>query len=412
MLSRSTRRLLNLHEYQSLGVFSKFGVGVPRFEYAKTPEEVEVCAKKITGNKANEKVVIKAQVLAGGRGMGYFKENGYKGGVKVANSPKEASDLSRNMIGNTLVTKQTGETGKPCNGVLVSEFFKISAEKYFAILMDRSFGGPVLIGSSKGGMSIEDVAAQYPDAIVKMPVDINKGLSQAQAREMAEKIGFAGETAVDSAVDTIMGLYKTFIDCDCTMVEINPLAELEDGRVVVSDAKVNFDDNASFRQKWIHDQRDRSQEDPREVEASKYDLNYIGLDGSVGCMVNGAGLAMATMDLLKLHGGSPANFLDVGGSAQADQITAAFSILDKDPKVKSILVNIFGGIMRCDIVAEGIVQASKQLGMKKPVVVRLVGTNVDKGKQIIKDSGMKIIAIDDLTKAAVKAVELSKSTTA
>jgi succinyl-CoA synthetase beta subunit len=241
-----------------------------------------------------------------------------------------------------------------------------------------------------------------------MPVDINQGLSRAQAREMAEKIGFVEETAADCAVETIMGLYKTFIDCDCTMIEINPLAELNDGRVVVSDAKVNFDDNAAFRQKWIHDQRDRTQEDPREVEASKYDLNYIGLDGSVGCMVNGAGLAMATMDLLKLHGGSPANFLDVGGSAQADQITAAFKILDQDPKVKSILVNIFGGIMRCDIVAEGIVQASKLLGMKKPVVVRLVGTNVDKGKKIIKDSRMSIYAIDDLTMAATKAVELAK----
>lgn len=408
MLSRVhvSKRFLHLHEYQSLGVFSKFGVGVPRFEYARSPAEVEQSANRITGGK-QEKVVVKAQVLAGGRGMGHFKENGYQGGVKVASSAHEAAEISANMIGKTLVTKQTGETGKPCNGVLVSEFFTISAEKYFAILMDRSFGGPVLIGSSRGGMSIEDVARDFPDAIVKMPIDINKGLSENQAREMAEKIGFMGE-ASDSAAETIMGLYKTFIDCDCTMVEINPLSELSDGRVVVCDAKVNFDDNADFRQKWIHEQRDRTQEDPREVEAAKYNLNYIGLDGSVGCMVNGAGLAMATMDLLNLHGGSPANFLDVGGSAQADQITAAFSILDKDPKVKSILVNIFGGIMRCDIVAEGIVQASRTLGMKKPVVVRLVGTNVDQGKKIIKDSGLNVIALDDLTKAAIKAVELAK----
>jgi succinyl-CoA synthetase beta subunit len=407
MLSRVNiaRRNLHLHEYQSLGVFSKFGVGVPRFEYATSPEGAEECAKRITGGK-NEKVVIKAQVLAGGRGLGHFKENGFKGGVKVCSGPKEASELSKNMIGKTLVTKQTGEAGKPCNGVLVSEFFTIAAEKYFAILMDRSFGGPVLVGSSKGGMSIEDVAHDYPDAIVKMPIDINSGLSRAQAQEMAEKIGFAGE-ACDAAVDTIMGLYKTFIDCDCTMVEINPLSELTDGRVVVCDAKVNFDDNAAFRQKWIHDQRDRSQEDPREVEAAKFDLNYIGLDGSIGCMVNGAGLAMASMDLLKLFGGNPANFLDVGGSAQADQITAAFKILDQDPKVKSILVNIFGGIMRCDVVAEGIVQASKVLGMKKPVVVRLVGTNVEKGKKIIADSGLKIYANDDLNAAAKKAVELA-----
>ena len=408
MLSRVkiARRYLHLHEYQSLGVFSKFGVGVPRFEYATSPEAAAECAKRITGGK-NEKVVIKAQVLAGGRGLGHFKENGFKGGVKVCANPQEVSELSKNMIGKTLVTKQTGEAGKPCNGVLVSEFFTIAAEKYFAILMDRSFGGPVLVGSSKGGMSIEDVAHEYPDAIVKMPVDINTGISSAQAREMAEKIGFAGE-ACDAAVETIMGLYKTFIDCDCTMVEINPLSELTDGRVVVCDAKVNFDDNAAFRQKWIHDQRDRSQEDPREVEAAKFDLNYIGLDGSIGCMVNGAGLAMATMDLLKLFGGNPANFLDVGGSAQADQITAAFKILDQDPKVKSILVNIFGGIMRCDVVAEGIVQASKVLGLKKPVVVRLVGTNVEKGKKIIADSGLKIYANDDLNAAAKKAVELAQ----
>lgn len=404
---RVSKRFLHLHEYQSLGVFSKFGVGVPRFAYAQSPEDVKVCAEKVTGGSEN-KVVIKAQVLAGGRGMGHFKENGFQGGVKVANNAKEAEEVARKMIGKTLVTKQTGAAGKPCNGVLVSEFFQIAAEKYFAILMDRSFGGPVLVGSSKGGMAIEDVAHDYPEAIVKIPVDINKGLTPAQAREMAEKIGFVEKAACDAAVRTILGLYKTFIDCDCTMVEINPLSELTDGRVVVCDAKVNFDDNAAFRQKWIHDQRDRSQEDAREVEAAKHDLNYIGLDGSIGCMVNGAGLAMATMDLLKLYGGSPANFLDVGGSAQADQITAAFQILDKDPKVKSILVNIFGGIMRCDVVAEGIVKASKTLGMKKPVVVRLVGTNVDQGKKIIKDSGLKIVALDDLNQAAVKAVELAK----
>jgi len=402
-----SKRYLHLHEYQSLGVFSKFGVGVPKFAYAHSPEEVQACAERITASTTDKKVVIKAQVLAGGRGMGHFKENGFQGGVKVAGNAKEAAEVSRNMIGNTLITKQTGAAGKPCNGVLVSEFFKISAEKYFAILMDRSFGGPVLVGSSKGGMAIEDVAHDFPDAIVKMPVDIKKGISREQAREMAEKIGFNGKAA-DAAVDTILALYKTFIDCDCTMVEINPLSELSDGRVVVCDAKVNFDDNAAFRQKWIHDQRDRTQEDPREVEAAKYDLNYIGLDGSIGCMVNGAGLAMATMDLLKLYGGSPSNFLDVGGSAQADQITAAFKILDQDPKVKSVLVNIFGGIMRCDVVAEGIVQASKLLGLKKPVVVRLVGTNVEQGKKIIKDSGLKIVALDDLTQAAIKAVELAR----
>ncbi|KAF4672629.1 beta' subunit [Perkinsus olseni] len=395
-------RHLNLHEHQSLGVFKKYGVCVPHGYYAKTPEEAEQFAKELGGGD----VVVKAQVLAGGRGRGYFKENGFQGGVHIVKNPIEAKDLASKMIGKTLVTKQTGEAGKPCNGVFLSERFQIATEKYFAILMDRSFGGPVMVGSKYGGMSIEDVAAEHPDAIIKIPVDINSGISDGEAREMAEKIGFEGEI-VDEAVIAIKALYETFRQSDCTMVEINPLAETKDGRVMVCDAKVNFDDNAQFRQEEVHALRDRTQEDPREVAASEWDLNYIGLDGNIGCMVNGAGLAMATMDLLSLKGGSPANFLDVGGSAQADQVKAAFEILENDPKVKSILVNIFGGIMRCDVIAQGVVQASTELSMKKPIIIRLVGTNVEQGKKIIQEAGLKVYAYDDLNEAAGKAVALA-----
>ena len=401
MFRIAQRRLLNLHEYQSMGIFEKFHVPVPRGRFARTADEARSAATVLGGD-----VVIKAQVLAGGRGMGKFKENSFQGGVHMAKSPKEAKEIAAKMIGKTLVTKQTGEAGRPCNGVFVVEKVEIAKEMYFAILMDRASGGPMLVASSKGGMNIEDVAHSHPEAIERLAVDIKRGLSATQARELAEKIGFS-EAALDQASECLLGLYKTFIDADCTMVEINPLAELKDGRVLVCDAKVNFDDNADFRQKEIHAMRDFSQEDPREVEAHKSNLNYIGLDGSVGCMVNGAGLAMATMDILSLFKGFPANFLDVGGSAQAEQIKNAFGILEKDPKVKSILVNIFGGIMRCDIVAEGIVAASKELSMKKPIVIRLVGTNVEKGKDIIKKSGLKLAAFDDLNEAAKEAVRLS-----
>merc|ERR1712050_229780 len=276
--------------------------------------------------------------------------------------------------------KQTGATGKPCNTVMLAEKFQISKEKYFAILMDRGSGGPIMIGSKTGGTSIEDIAAKDPSAIVKVPVDIIDGLSSSQASDMAQKMGFEGAQAV-SAGKSIESLYKVFMECDCTMVEINPFAELTDGRVIVCDAKVGFDDNAEFRQKEIHDQRDLSQEDPQEVEAKKFDLNYIKLDGSVACMVNGAGLAMSTMDLLALLGGSPANFLDVGGAANRETIGAAFKIIQGDPDVKSIFINIFGGIMRCDVIADGVVAAVRDVGLSKPLIVRLVGTNVEQGKK-------------------------------
>ncbi|KAF4692637.1 beta' subunit [Perkinsus olseni] len=360
-------RHLNLHEHQSLGVFKKYGVCVPHGYYAKTPEEAEQFAKELGGGD----VVVKAQVLAGGRGRGYFKENGFQGGVHIVKNPIEAKDLASKMIGKTLR-------------------FQIATEKYFAILMDRSFGGPVMVGSKYGGMSIEDVAAEHPDAIIKIPVDINSGISDGEAREMAEKIGFEGDI-VDEAVIAIKALYETFRQSDCTMVEINPLAETKDGRVM---------------RRFMHLETAHRRILAR-LLLPEWDLNYIGLDGNIGCMVNGAGLAMATMDLLSLKGGSPANFLDVGGSAQADQVKAAFEILENDPKVKSILVNIFGGIMRCDVIAQGVVQASTELSMKKPIIIRLVGTNVEQGKKIIQEAGLKVYAYDDLNEAAGKAVALA-----
>merc|ERR1711972_656959 len=392
----------SLHEYQSLGIFQDFGVATPKVAVAFSPTEAAEKAKAFDGDE----VVIKTQVLAGGRGLGHFKENNFQGGVHII--PKEqAAEFADKMLGKTLVTKQTGATGKPCNTVMLCEKFDIKTEKYFAILMDRGSGGPVMIGSKTGGTSIEDIAAKDPSAIVKVPVDIVKGISNAQAQEMAEKMGFAGAQAA-SAAKSIASLYKVFIDCDCTMVEINPFAELTDGRVIVCDAKVGFDDNADFRQKAIHEKRDVSQEDAQEVEAKKFDLNYIKLDGSVACMVNGAGLAMSTMDLLALVGGSPANFLDVGGGASKDTITAAFKIIQGDPDVKSILINIFGGIMRCDVIAEGVVAAVKEVGLKKPLIVRLVGTNVEMGRKIIQESGLDVISISDFTEAAQKAVEMAK----
>jgi len=354
--------------------------------------------------KFDKEVVLKSQILAGGRGLGTFKENGFKGGVHVCSSHEQVKDYAGKMLGNTLQTKQNA---LKVNTLLLMEKFDIKQEKYFAILMDRASGGPVMIGSKVGGTSIEDIAHETPDAIVKVNVDIMEGLSSGKALETAKKMGFQGAQA-DKAAESILGLYKVFIECDATMVEINPFSELTDGRVIVCDAKVNFDDNAEFRQREIHAMRDSTQEDSREVEAKKFDLNYIALDGNVGCMVNGAGLAMSTMDLLKIYGGEPANFLDVGGAADSDQIKAAFSILQNDPKVKSILVNIFGGIMRCDVIATGIVQAAKELGLKKPVVVRLEGTNVEEGGKILKESGLQLEFMNDFAKAAKRAAEMTK----
>ena len=324
----------------------------------------------------------------------------------ISNSSDEAASFAGKMLGNTLVTKQTGKEGKPCNKVMLMERLYLRRETYFSILMDRQYNGPVMVGSPEGGMAIEDVAAATPEKIFTEPVDIIAGVQQEQVDRMAANLGYKGDQAVQAA-EIMTSLYNTFIDTDATMIEINPFAETADGQVYVCDSKLNFDDNAEFRQEEVFGYRDRSQEDQREVEASQYDLNYIGLDGSIGCLVNGAGLAMATMDIIQLHGGAPANFLDVGGGATAAQVQKAFELLNADDSVKAILVNIFGGIMRCDVIALGIVNAAKEIGLGKPVIIRLQGTNVEEARALIESSGFRMIIADDLDDAASKAVRIS-----
>ena len=306
------------------------------------------------------------------------------------------------MLGQLLVTKQTGAAGKPVNTVLVAQKLNLINEMYFAILLDRASAGPMVIACSEGGTSIEDLAETHPDKIIRMKIDVETGLSEAQARDLTDRLEVNG--SVSDAVAQLKALYDVFISSDCTMLEINPLAETAERMLIAADAKLNFDDNAEYRQKSLFALRDHAQEDPREVTAGKFDLNYIGLDGNIGCMVNGAGLAMATMDIISLHGAAPANFLDVGGNASEQQVVEAFKILTADTKVKALLVNIFGGIMKCDVIANGIVSAAKQVGLQVPLVVRLEGTNVEEGKKILEKSGMDIIAANDLDDAAKKAV--------
>uniref|UniRef100_A0A8W4FIK8 Succinate--CoA ligase [ADP-forming] subunit beta, mitochondrial n=1 Tax=Sus scrofa TaxID=9823 RepID=A0A8W4FIK8_PIG len=371
-IQQQQQRNLSLHEYMSMELLQEAGVSIPKGHVAKSPDEAYAIAKKL----GSKDVVIKAQVLAGGRGKGTF-ESGLKGGVKIVFSPEEAKAVSSQMIGKKLFTKQTGEKGRICNQVLVCERRYPRREYYFAITMERSFQGPVLIGSSQGGVNIEDVAAETPEAIVKEPIDIVEGIKKEQAVRLAQKMGFP-PSIVDSAAENMIKLYNLFLKYDATMVEINPMVE----------------------DKKIFDLQDWTQEDERDKDAAKANLNYIGLDGNIGCLVNGAGLAMATMDIIKLHGGTPANFLDVGGGATVHQVTEAFKLITSDKKVLSILVNIFGGIMRCDVIAQGIVMAVKDLEIKIPIVVRLQGTRVDDAKALIADSGLKILACDDLDEAA------------
>eukprot|EP00735_Rhodelphis_limneticus_P012618 TRINITY_DN592_c0_g1::TRINITY_DN592_c0_g1_i1::g.10467::m.10467 TRINITY_DN592_c0_g1::TRINITY_DN592_c0_g1_i1::g.10467 ORF type:complete len:433 (+),score=186.10,sp/P53587/SUCB_NEOFR/60.10/2e-171,ATP-grasp_2/PF08442.5/6.6e-73,Ligase_CoA/PF00549.14/7.6e-26,ATP-grasp_5/PF13549.1/6.6e-10,GARS_A/PF01071.14/0.0027,GARS_A/PF01071.14/23,Succ_CoA_lig/PF13607.1/0.032,SUI1/PF01253.17/13,SUI1/PF01253.17/8 TRINITY_DN592_c0_g1_i1:40-1299(+) len=395
-------RNLNLHEYQAQEIMKTVGVNVARGVAIKTPEEAFKAAKDINGDGA----VIKAQVLAGGRGLGHFS-NGFKGGVHIASTPEQAKDFASKMLGQQLITKQTGAAGKPCNTLYVCEKLKPKREMYFAILMDRKHGGPVVIASATGGTSIEDIAESDPSAIITEPIDIKTGMKPSQAVKIATQMRFPPHL-IEQAADQIQKLYKLFTTKDCTLVEVNPFCETQDGRVVCLDAKIGFDDNAEFRQKDVFAQRDTSQEDPREVAAAKFDLNYIGLDGNIACLVNGAGLAMATMDIIKLHGGNPANFLDVGGSATEKQVTEAFKILNSDPNVKAILVNIFGGIMRCDTIAQGVINATKQVNMTIPIVCRLQGNQVERAKKLIQESGLKLTSIDDLDEAAKAAVKLTK----
>eukprot|EP00096_Caligus_rogercresseyi_P015267 TRINITY_DN771_c0_g1_i1.p1 TRINITY_DN771_c0_g1~~TRINITY_DN771_c0_g1_i1.p1 ORF type:complete len:453 (+),score=144.74 TRINITY_DN771_c0_g1_i1:99-1457(+) len=399
---RQGRRNLSVHECVSMSLLQEADVPVPKFGVAKTAAE----AKKIAQEIGTEDLVVKAQVLAGGRGKGRFR-NGTKGGVQLVYSPDEVEIAAKEMIGDHLITKQTGEEGRICNSVMVTERKYARKEYYVAFTNERKFSGPVLIGSSQGGVNIEDVAASDPDAIKTFPIDINEGLSLERAKEIALELEIP-EAKSDEVGQVFINLYKLFMSKDATMVEINPFTEDSTGQFVCLDAKLRFDDNAEFRQKAVFDQRDWTQENSKEVEAASYNLNYIALDGDIGCMVNGAGLAMATMDIIKLHGGSPANFLDVGGGATSSQVKEAFKIITSDPKVNAIMVNIFGGIMRCDVIAEGIIEAAKELQLSTPIVVRLQGTNVDEAKVMIGSSGLKILPIDNLDEAARIAVKLSK----
>lgn len=394
-------RNLNLHEHYSLALLDQEGVGVPRGAVAKTPSEV----KSIIEGFGLSDAVLKAQVLAGGRGKGEFS-SGLKGGVKICYNIDEAVSSSEGMLGHTLFTKQTGEQGRPCNDVLVCERVYCRKEFYFAIVMDRAVNGPCMIVSTQGGMNIEDVARDTPDAIHKIPVDIEAGISDIEMEAVANVLDLQGDQRVQLK-SSVEKLYNLFVKYDSTLLEINPLAELTDGRVLCLDCKINFDDNAEYRHPELFSKRDWSQEDKRDVDANNAGLNYIGLDGSIGCLVNGAGLAMATMDVIKLHGGDPANFLDVGGGATSEQVTEAFKIISSDPKVKAILVNIFGGIMRCDVIAQGILDAATNLKMDIPLIVRLQGTNVNEAKALMALSNIKILPIDNLDDAASMAVKLS-----
>jgi len=385
------KRFLNIHEFQSKILMDRHGVNTQKWRLATTPQEAEKGAKEL---------VIKAQIHAGGRGKGTF-DNGFKGGVQMCKTATEAKIFTEKMLGHKLVTKQTPPEGVLVNKVMIAESLDFKNEKYFAIVMDRAAQGPVLVGSPKGGVDIEEVAKETPELIFKQPIDIFKGIQPEQTLKLAKDLGFKN---TKEAADQMARLYDLFIKADATQVEINPFIETDNGKVYAVDAKINFDDNASFRQKEIFSWRDIAEEDPREVAASKFDLNYVGMDGNIGCMVNGAGLAMATMDIINLYKGTPANFLDVGGGANAKQITEAFKIISGDPKVEAILVNIFGGIMRCDVIAQGIIEALKNITVKQPIVVRLAGTNVDLGKKLLKDSGYNVIPADDLDDAAQKAV--------
>jgi succinyl-CoA synthetase beta subunit len=400
--------LMNIHEYQAKELLQKFGVATPRGKVASTPEEAEQVARELGSidvATATE-LVVKAQIHAGGRGKGTFT-NGFKGGVHLCKSPQEARELAAKMLGQTLVTHQTGPQGRVVNKVLVAESVEIEREIYFAILLDRATAAPLVVASTEGGVEIETVAAKSPEKIMREPVDPLAGLQLFQTRKLAKQLAFES-AQIKAASKLFDGLYRTFAGLDCSMVEVNPLVVTKKGEVLALDAKFNFDDNALYRHPEVAAMRDTAEEDPREVEASKHGLNYIGLDGDIACLVNGAGLAMATMDIIKFYGGSPANFLDVGGGATEEQITDAFKILIADKNVKAILVNIFGGITKGDVVAQGIINAAKTVKLTVPVVVRLEGTNVEKGKQLLKESGVALITADDLADAAQKAVKAAK----
>ncbi len=385
---------MKIHEYQAKAILSKYGVAVPRGEMVTTREQAEAAAKKLMSSGAKG-VVVKAQIHAGGRGKG--------GGVKIAKSVEEAAQLAEKMIGMQLVTHQTGPEGKKVQRLLIEETLPIARELYLGIVLDRAVSRPVFMASAAGGMEIEEVAARDPNAIIKEYIDPAIGFEPFQARKVAFRLGLAPEF-INPAVRFMQALYKAYEDTDSSLFEINPFITTTDGRVFALDAKVNIDDNALYRHKDLSELRDISEEDALEVEASKYGLNYIKLDGNVGCMVNGAGLAMATMDIIKFAGGMPANFLDVGGGANSDQVTHAFEILLMDKNVKAVLINIFGGILRVDTLANGVVEAANKTRIKLPIVLRLEGTNVEQGREILKRSGLNFIVAQTMKDAAEKVV--------
>ncbi len=396
---------MNIHEYQAKALLRQYGAPVSDGRVVMKADEAKTAAGELDGPLW----VVKAQIHAGGRGKGHFKEKeaGEKGGVRLAKSVSEAEELTRQMLGRTLVTHQTGETGKQVNRIYIEDGSDIERELYLALLVDRGTSRVSFVASTEGGMDIEEVAAHTPEKIVSFSVDPASGLSDFHGRRVAFALGLTGGQ-VKQCVALVKNLYRMFIEKDMEMLEINPLIVMKDGSLKCLDAKMGFDNNALYRQPDIMALRDETEEDPKELAASKFDLNYIALDGEIGCMVNGAGLAMATMDIIKLYGAEPANFLDVGGGATKEKVTEAFKIITSDPNVKGILVNIFGGIMRCDIIAEGIIAAVKEVGLQVPLVVRLEGTNVELGKQIIRDSGLNVIAADDLKDGAEKIVKAVK----
>ncbi len=384
---------MKIHEYQAKELMAAYGIPVPAGTLAETPEEVFEAAKKYG------KSVVKAQIHSGGRGKG--------GGVKFANTPEEAKEIGEKMLGMQLVTKQTGPEGKLVRKVLVTEPSDIKREIYLSVTVDNDNAGLVIIASGEGGTEIEDLAKDHPEKIIKEPVSVYEGFHNYNGIEVAKKIGLPAELQKDF-VKMLRNMIKLFVEKNCSLVEVNPLIIDGNDQLLALDAKINFDDNALMRHPEIVELRDIAEEDEKEARAKEFDLNYISLTGNIGCLVNGAGLAMATMDIIQKFGGSPANFLDVGGSATTERVTAAFEILLSDPNVKAIMVNIFGGIMKCDVIAEGVVAAAKKIGISVPLVVRLEGTNVERGKEILKESGLNIIAAADMADAAHKAVEAAK----
>jgi succinyl-CoA synthetase beta subunit len=389
---------MKIHEYQAKGILAKYGVPVPRGEMAATREEAEAAARKLFAAGAKG-VVVKAQIHAGGRGKG--------GGVKLAKSVEEASEIASKILGMTLVTHQTGPEGRIVRRLLIEETLPIERELYLGIVIDRVEARPVFMASAAGGMEIEQVAAENPEAILKEHVDPSIGFQAFQARKLAFGLGLGG-AQINQAVQFMSALYRAFEQTDSSLAEINPFITTQDGGLYALDAKINFDDNALFRHKELRELRDITEEDPLEVEASKYGLNYIKLDGNVGCMVNGAGLAMSTMDIIQYAGGRPANFLDVGGGANAEQVTHAFEILLSDRHVKAVLINIFGGILRVDTLANGVVEAAQKTKIQLPIVLRLEGTNVEQGRQILKESGLNFIVAETMKDAAEKVVAAAK----